>query len=126
MEQIQPLLVDLVAAIIVAVGGFLIVLIKQKTKEIKEKNNNDMLDKYIDLALDAIITSVLSVQQTYVHELKKNGKFTKELQIEAFNMAKDKALKIMDESSKEAIKYVFGDMEEWIDSKIEENIHIIK
>lgn len=126
MEQIQPILIDLVAAIIVAIGAFLIAFIKQKTKELKEKNNNDILDKYIDLALEAISTSVLCIQQTYVDELKKSGKFTKESQIEAFNLAKDKALKIMDQSSKEAIKYVFGDVEEWIDSKIEENIQLIK
>ena len=126
MEQIQPLLIDLVAAVIIAVGGFVIAFIKQKTKDLKARTNNDITDKYIDLAFEAITTSVLSVQQTYVHELKKAGKFTKKLQTEAFNMAKNKALKIMDDSVKETINYVFGDIEEWIESKIEENIYIIK
>ena len=48
---------------------------------------NDQLVKYIDAATDAISKAVLTVNQTYVDSLKKQGKFDEEAAKTAKQMA---------------------------------------
>ena len=50
---------------------YLINLIKVKIQELKQKKNDDLYHKYLDMLEDTIIQCVLATTQTYVESLKK-------------------------------------------------------
>jgi len=87
----------------------------------QEKNlENDQLVKYIDAATDAISKAVLTVNQTYVDSLKKQGKFDAEAAKTAKQMAIDKAKALITEDSKAAIETLYSDFEAYLNDAIEE------
>lgn len=93
---------------------------------LKTKIENEKQHKYIDAAIDVVTIAVTTVMQTYVDNLKKNGSFTKEAQIEAFTKAKDAALKLITAEAKNAITAVYGDFDAWLDALIETKVKEIK
>ena len=48
------------------------------TDWLKTKAHNERLNKYFDIANDAVITAVTEIMQTFVGELKKNGEWSPE------------------------------------------------
>jgi len=70
---------------------YLVKYIKIKSEEIKLNNQknedaayNEKLNKYITMLTDTITKCVIATNQTYVEELKKQGKFDEEAQKIAF------------------------------------------
>lgn len=106
--------------------AYVVAFIKKKTQELETKIQNDNANKYINIAENAISTSVGAVMQTYVDSLKKSGTFDSEAQNIAFSDAKVKALSIMGEATKEALKESYGDIDTFIDNKIEQYIKLYK
>lgn len=74
----------------------------------------------LDLAINAITAAVGAVGQTFVDELKARGEFTSERALEAFQMAKERAIEILGERGIEMLIKVTGDAEAYINAKIEE------
>jgi hypothetical protein len=94
-------------------------LVDTLVKYLKEKTDNARLNKYYDIAADAVLTAVAEVMQTYVSTLKKEGKWTDETAAIALEMAKSKALDVMGAAAFRAIGEVVVDTEAWLTSKIE-------
>lgn len=94
-------------------------LVDTLVKYLKEKTDNARLNKYYDIAADAVLTAVAEVMQTYVSTLKKEGKWTDETAAIALEMAKSKALDVMGAAAFKAIGEVVVDTEAWLTSKIE-------
>ena len=59
---------------------------------LNSKIKNEKLRAVLDAALDVIQKSVLAIQQTFVEQLKKDGKFDKEAQKEALKKSVNLAL----------------------------------
>lgn len=97
-------------------------LIKWISKKIVDENVEKNLIKATNIILDA----VKYVFQTYVDNLKKEGKFTKDAQLIAFNKAKEIVLSQFNEEIKNYIKNNFGDIDSWIDVQIEASINNLK
>jgi len=85
----------------------------------KEKVHNENLQRYFDMANDAVTTAVAEVMQTFVLTLKKNGEWTEESAKEALRLAKLKAQEIMGVAALQALPEIVGDVEIWLTSKIE-------
>ena len=81
--------------------------------------NNQKLNQYIDKAQEIIGNAVLTVSQTYVDTLKKNGSFDEASQEEAKNKAIEIVNKMITEESKNAIIILYGDFNTYLDSMIE-------
>jgi hypothetical protein len=94
-------------------------LVDTLVKYLKEKTDNARLNKYYDIAADAVLTAVAEVMQTYVSTLKKEGKWTDETAAIALEMAKSKALDVMGAAAFRAIGEIVTDTEAWLTSKIE-------
>ena len=86
---------------------------------VKSKTNSAKMEKYIDMANDAIFTAVAEVMQTFVTTMKKNGDWNKENAAKALELAKYKAVEIMGAEIKAAIPDVVGDFDAWLTAKIE-------
>ena len=67
--------------------------------------------------------SVNYVQQTYVDSLKQQEKFTAEAQKEAFELAKKRAIELMNQHTQDAIIHIYGNLDTYIDTMIESIIN---
>lgn len=118
-ELIQQVLYIFVIAILPLLTKYIVTYLNVKVKENINKIDNDKLEQYVEAAIDAISMAVLTVNQTYVDELKRAGKFTKEAQETAKKMAIAKAKKLITNNSKVAIETLYNDFNEYISNSIE-------
>ena len=63
------------------------------------------------------------VQQSYVDSLKQQDKFTAEAQKEAFELAKKRAIELMNQYTQDAIIHIYGNLDIYIDTMIESIIN---
>lgn len=89
--------------LLIILARYLIVFINAKRQELKEKVNNTLANKYIDMIYNTVTNCVVATNQTYVDSLKQQGSFDKQAQIIAFNETLA-AVKIM--LSKDALEYI--------------------
>lgn len=118
-ELISTIVYGVLIPILPILTAYLVQVLKAKTAEVKTRIDNNTVNKYIDIAEDAVSTAVVSVTQTYVDSLKASGKFDAEAQKKAFEDAKAKAIAIMGETAKKTIETTYGDLNVWLDNKIE-------
>lgn len=118
-QNIQEILYLIITGIVPLLITYGIIFLKVKIKEQEKKLENDQLIKYIDAATDAISKAVLTVSQTYVDTLKKEGKFDAEAQKTAKQMAIDKAKTLITAESKAAIETLYTDFEAYLNDAIE-------
>lgn len=122
-NEIMNLIETLVLApMVIAISSFLIALLRQQTAKIQEKIKDEKIKRMLEIAENSVSQAVLTVSQTYVDGLKKDGLFNQEAQKEAFEMSKDKVYKLLTTDTIQAIQNNYGNVEEWIATKIEETI----
>ncbi|MGI6497985.1 MAG: hypothetical protein ACOX0U_04070 [Oscillospiraceae bacterium] len=102
---------------------YLVKFLKAKADQATVKIDNELIKIYLNEATDAVLQAVTYTAQTYVDSLKKQGKFDKEAQEQAFNTAKDVALKLLTEEAKRMITDLYGDLTVWLDTKIEQTVN---
>ena len=105
-----------------AATSFLCAFITKKIGEVTSRIKNTKVQEYIMAATDVVANAVLTVSQTYVDALKKEGTFTPEAQIIAKAKAIEIATKLITEDGKNAIETVYGDFTEWLNTKIESDV----
>lgn len=115
---IVPLLTFLVGVIINFITKYMSIL--------AEKNTNEKARRYIILAENLVISSVGMVYQTYVEALKTAGTFGPAEQKIAFERAKTEVLKQLTVDGKQAITYLYNDVNEWLQTQIEFQISVGK
>lgn len=96
------------------------------TKFINEKITTSKENKLFLFAITAVGEAVKEVFQTFVESLKNTGKFTEEAQKEAKQRAIDLVKKQLLPEVIEYIKETFGNVDEWIDGRIESTIYDLK
>lgn len=92
---------------------------KAITGYFKTRTTNETLQRYFDLANDAVATAVAEVMQTFVSTLKSSGEWNTGTAQQACVMAKLKAQQIMGVAVLQALPAIVGDMETWLTSKVE-------
>lgn len=123
-NEVMNLIETLVLApLIIAISSFLIALIRQQTSKIEEKIKDEKAKRMLEIAENVVSQAVATVSQTYVDRLKKDGIFDTEAQKEAFEMSKDKIYKLLTTDTLQAVQNNYGDVDEWIVTKIEETIN---
>lgn len=105
---------------------YLIVLINTKIKELKKQSDSDLEKKYLDMLNDTIIDCVLATNQTYVNELKKQGKFDLDAQKIAFQKTYESVMALLTDEAKKYLTEVLGDLETYVNNKIEAEVLLNK
>lgn len=82
--------------------------------------DNALVSKYLTEITDMICQVVMCTSQTYVDALKAEGKFDAEAQKVAFNTTKDNVIKLLTQEAKEFLAEAYGDIDLWLDTKIEQ------
>ena len=123
-NEVMNLIETLVLApLIIAISSFLIALIRQQTSKIEEKIKDEKAKRMLEIAENVVSQAVATVSQTYVDGLKKDGIFDTDAQKEAFEMSKDKIYKLLTTDTLQAVQNNYGNVDEWIVTKIEETIN---
>lgn len=106
-----------------ALTTFIVIWIKAKSAELQKKTNNDILNKYVQMATDTITNCVIATNQTYVNSLKEQGKFDEAAQKEAFQRTYQTVLLILSDDAKEYLNNAFGDLNKYLQEKIESTVN---
>lgn len=106
-----------------ALTTFIVIWIKAKSAELQKKTNNDILNKYVQMATDTITNCVIATNQTYVNSLKEQGKFDEAAQKEAFQRTYQAVLLILSDDAKEYLNNAFGDLNKYLQEKIEATVN---
>ena len=105
---------------------YLVQFIKMKGQEIADKTDNDLADKYIQMLTDTITTCVIATNQTYVEALKRQGKFDKEAQKEAFELTYNTVMAVLTDEAKHYLAAIYGDLTAYITTRIEAEVNVSK
>jgi len=125
-ENLNELLMTLIQAVIIPaipiLVGYLVKLLKAKAEQTTVKINNELVRQYLQEAIDAVLQAVTYTSQTYVDSLKKQDRFDADAQKVAFATAKEVALALFTEEAKKMIAELYGDLNVWLDTKIEQTV----
>lgn len=105
---------------------YLIYFLNVKTKELKNKTDNETAQKWLDMLNNTISSCVIATTQTYVESLKAQGKFDKEAQEEALKRTYGNVIKLLTDEGKVYIETLVGDIETYIFNQIEAEVKITK
>lgn len=108
--------------VITLLGIYLVALISNKIKTIKENKNNELYDKYLTMLNDTITSCVLATTQTYVDSLKAKGEFDADAQKVALSKTYNNVMKILAEDAKKYLTEVMGDFETYVFNRIEAEV----
>ena len=102
---------------------YIVQYIRTKTAELNNKNDNEMLSKYITMLSDTVIDCVIATNQTYVDSLKAQGKFDAEAQKIAFEMTYNAVIKVLNDDAKNYLTNIYGDLSTYITNMIEAEVN---
>lgn len=122
----NPMVVDSLCVIIVALTGYLLTYINKKKQMLQLEMDNELVTKYTDMLEQVVVDCVSATNQIYVEALKKEGAFTAEAQKEAFKMTYDNIMTILNEECLEFLGEITSDVEAFIVNKIEAEVNFAK
>lgn len=120
LQQIFELCVIPLLAIITR---SLVIYISTKKDELKNKTDNELVKKYLDLLNDTIANCVIATNQTYVEALKKENAFTADAQKAAFEKTYQAVIATLSEEAQKYLPEVVGDLQTYITQKIEASVN---
>ena len=121
-EIIEVCLIPLLGVLVT----YLVKYISIKSKDLEASTDNELAKKYISLLSSTITNCVIATNQTYVETLKKQGKFDKEAQEQAFLMTFNAVSSLLTEESKKYLNEAIEDLDLYIKQKIESEVNINK
>lgn len=101
----------------------LVIYISTKKDELKNKTDNKLAKKYLDLLNDTIANCVIATNQTYVEALKKENAFTADAQKAAFEKTYQAVIATLSEEAQKYLPEVVGDLQTYITQKIEASVN---
>lgn len=101
----------------------LVIYISTKRDELKNKTDNELAKKYLDLLNDTIANCVIATNQTYVEALKKENAFTADAQKAAFEKTYQAVIATLSEEAQKYLPEVVGDLQTYITQKIEASVN---
>jgi len=108
------------------VTKYFIQFINIKAAELKQKKEDALYQKYIDMLNTTIVNAVTTTTQTYVNSLKSQGKFDAEAQAEAFNKTYQSVISVLGEEAQTYLSSAIGDLNEYIRTAIERQVLVDK
>lgn len=121
---------DILIKILVSVGILVLtnvfVYLSNLSKEKIAKIENIKVREASYKLLDIVTKCVSATNQEFVGDLKKEGKFDRDQQEEAWNNTKNQINKILDAESKEILEKAYGDLNSYINQSIENEVKLQK
>lgn len=122
MEFLKVLLQVLLIATVPTIAAFMVRYFNAGANDLKSVTASEHIRNTIDIVTTLVSNVVQYVSQTYVDTLKKEDKFSKENQVEAFNRAYNRVCSLLSEKNRETIESVFGNVSAYIITLIEAKV----
>lgn len=119
IDLLKTLLQVVIITIVPIISAYIINYLKAKATGLKLSTDNALLYSSIEMVEEIVTNAVAFVSQTYVDNLKKDGKFDIEEQKQAFNMAYDRIMQLVDQEQQEFLDVMFGNFSDWVGTLIE-------
>ena len=126
MELITQIFEVCIIPLLGVLTTFLVRYINAKMKTLVDTISDEKQKKYIEMLNNTITDCVIATTQTYVDTLKKQGKFDKEAQEQAFLMTFNAVSGLLTEESKKYLNEAIEDLDLYIKQKIESEVNINK
>ena len=126
MELLSQIFEVCIIPLLGVLTTFLVRYINAKMKTLADTTNDKKQKKYIEMLNSTITDCVIATTQTYVDTLKKQGKFDKEAQEQAFLMTFNAVSGLLTEESKKYLNEAIEDLDLYIKQKIESEVNINK
>ena len=124
------MLQDIFFTILIPLIGILctygIAFMHKKIKELQDNVKNELFTKYSDMLVSIIETCVIATNQTYVEELKKQGRFGPEEHDIAYHKTFDAVKALMTEEMQKVLGEVYKDIDFYISQLIQESVNVVK
>lgn len=124
------MLQDIFFTVLIPLIGILctygIAFMHKKIKELQDNVKNELFTKYSDMLVSIIETCVIATNQTYVEELKKQGKFGPEEHDIAYHKTFDAVKALMTEEMQKVLGEVYKDIDFYISQLIQESVNVVK
>ena len=118
----QEWFLTILGAFAIGIAGLITWSFKLLEEWLRTKIKNEKIRKAMSEAFDVIDAAVKDIQQTFVDDLKKQGKFDKKSQTKALNNAANKALAMLSEEAKQQLKRNVGDLSTWLTTQVEAKV----
>lgn len=124
------MLQDIFFTVLIPLVGILctygIAFMHKKVKELQDNVKNELFNKYSDMLVSIIETCVIATNQTYVEELKKQGRFGPEEHDIAYHKTFDAVKALMTEEMQKVLGEVYKDIDFYISQLIQESVNVVK
>lgn len=122
----EQLLLTVLTAVVSGLSTLIGLWFKRLADNVKAKTKNEKVNEVLYRVRNLVKDAVLTVQQTFTEQLKKDGKFDKEQQKIAFQKAIDIILANLTEEAKDILNEIYGDIYKWLEVQIESIIALWK
>ena len=126
IETMAQLFDLVIVPLLAALTVYAVKWINAQANNLKNKTDNDVLDKYLEMLANTISKCVVATNQTYVESLKKEGKFDAEAQKVAFEKTYDAVMSIISIDMIDYLTEFVGDFETFLMQSIEAEVNANK
>ena len=126
MEFLQQLLYAIIMAAVPVLTTFACKYLQALYEEHKSKIKNERMRIILGQVTDMVAAAVETTTNTYVKQLKADNLFDADAQKEAFNRTYNTVKKQLTSESVEIIQEAYGDIEVYIENKIEQLVEELK
>lgn len=126
LEMLQQIFQVCIVPLLGILTSYLVVFIKNKTKQLEESTDNELYQKYMRLLSETVTNCVIATNQTYVEALKNKNAFDVDAQREAFNLTYQAVLRILSQDATEFLSNAVGDLDTYIRKMIEAEVNTNK
>ena len=124
-ETLLTMLQSIIILAVTLVSIYIVKFLAAKTEEAKALTDNDKAKRYISEVSEAVTTAVLHTAQTYVDALKQSDTFDEANQKEALSKVVAAAKQQLSASANEFVESVYGDVNQYLETKIEAEIKAV-
>lgn len=110
-------------ALLTVLAKFIISFVSAKIKEVKQKTQDELLYKYLDMINQTVRDCVIATNQTYVETLKNKNMFDAEAQKEAFKKTFDAVKSLLNEEAITYLTEMAGDADLYLTTLIEAEVN---
>ena len=122
MELLTQIVEVAIIPLLGVLTAYIVKFINTKIETISENRDSDLEKKYLEMLNNTITDCVIATSQTYVEALKKQNAFTPEAQKEAFKLTYEAVVNIMSEDATVYLTEAVGDLQLYIQQKIEAEV----
>ena len=122
-EIISTLLYAIITGAFGVLTTIATIWIKQKMGIAKQNAKTEEGKKYLGMLEETIVNCVLTTNQTYVSNLKKDNMFDAEAQKNAFKMTYDSVMSVLSADAMKFLNETYNDVPKLIESMIEAQVN---